>query len=293
MEYRQTPQTTVPADGIHVVAAGETVYRVARRYRVPIPELVALNDLAPPYRLLPGQRLALPAPRHHIVAAGETVYGISRRYRSDVRTLVLANDIAPPYTIQIGQRLRLPAKRPTKIAAAAQSAIDGKPATAPRPESKPSASRARPAIRPAAKPKRKAARLPKPPPRTASRFAWPIKGRVLSRFGPKRNGLHNDGINISAARGTPVRAAESGVVVYVGTELRGFGNLLLLRHAGGWMTAYAHVDKVAVRAGQTVRRGQVVARVGSSGGVDRPQLHFEIRKGRSAVNPTRYLGRAA
>lgn len=288
VEYRQeseAPKLEQPMPGTHAVAAGETVYAVARRYRVPIPDLVARNELAPPYRLSVGQRLRLPVPRHHVVAADETVYGISRHYRTDVRSLVLANNIKPPYTIKVGQRLRLPGQRRTARARG----------QAPRPESGPRKPASKGVIRPASKPRRPASRsgrattLPKPPPRTAERFAWPVKGRLLSRFGPKRGGLHNDGINISAARGAPVKAAESGVVVYVGNELRGFGNLLLVRHSGGWMTAYAHTAEVVVRPGQTVRRGQLVARVGSSGSVDRPQLHFEIRKGRSAVNPTRYL----
>ena len=118
-----------------------------------------------------------------------------------------------------------------------------------------------------------------------------MQGRLLSGFGPKPGGLQNDGINIAAEYGAPVRAAENGVVVYVGNELRGFGNLLLLRHADGWMTTYAHIGEALVSPGQTVRRGQVVARVGSSGRVSRPQLHFEIRKGKNPVNPTRLLTR--
>ena len=135
------------------------------------------------------------------------------------------------------------------------------------------------------------ATLPAPPPRSRSRFAWPVQGRLLSEFGPKPGGLHNDGINIAAENGAPVRAAENGVVVYVGNELRGFGNLLLLRHADGWMTTYAHIGEALVSPGQTVRRGQVVARVGSSGRVSRPKLHFEIRKGKNPVDPTRLLTR--
>ncbi|MCW8861524.1 MAG: M23 family metallopeptidase, partial [Rhodospirillales bacterium] len=120
--------------------------------------------------------------------------------------------------------------------------------------------------------------------------AWPVQGRVISGFGPKAKGLHNDGINIAAPRGTPVRAAEEGVVAYAGNELRGFGNLLLVRHADGWVTAYAHSEKLLVERGDKVSKGQVIARVGSSGTVSSPQLHFELRKGKQAVDPTRYLG---
>jgi murein DD-endopeptidase MepM/ murein hydrolase activator NlpD len=127
------------------------------------------------------------------------------------------------------------------------------------------------------------------PSRTGRAFLWPVKGQVISDFGPKGGGLHNDGINIAATQGTPIRAAENGVVVYAGNELRGFGNLLLLRHADGWMTAYAHADELLVSRGHQVRRGQVIARVGASGNVSAPQIHFEIRRGSRAVNPRDYL----
>jgi murein DD-endopeptidase MepM/ murein hydrolase activator NlpD len=129
-----------------------------------------------------------------------------------------------------------------------------------------------------------------PPPRTSQRFLWPVKGQVIVAFGPRNGGLHNDGINIRAARGTTVKAAENGVVAYVGNELRGFGNLLLIKHADGWMSAYAHNDAILVKTGDRVRRGQAISRVGSTGNVAHPQLHFELRRGSRAVDPLRYLG---
>ena len=114
---------------------------------------------------------------------------------------------------------------------------------------------------------------------------WPLRGNVLSSFGPKPGGLQNDGINIAAARGAPVRAAENGIVVYAGNELKGFGNLLLVRHADGWMTAYAHLDEILVERGAAVQRGQSVAKVGQTGSVGSPQLHFEMRRAGRAVDP--------
>ena len=127
----------------------------------------------------------------------------------------------------------------------------------------------------------------------AGRMLWPVRGVVVSDYGPKPGGLQNDGINIAAPRGTAFRAAESGVVIYAGNELRGFGNLLLLRHEGGYVTAYAHADELAVRRGDQVRKGQTIGRVGSSGNVTGPQLHFEVRRGTQAVNPIEYLGSQA
>jgi murein DD-endopeptidase MepM/ murein hydrolase activator NlpD len=127
------------------------------------------------------------------------------------------------------------------------------------------------------------------PPRAGRAFVWPVRGRVVSDYGPKGGGLHNDGINIAAAQGTPIRAAESGVVVYAGNELRGFGNLILLQHADGWMTTYAHADEIVVQRGEQVRRGQVIGKVGATGNVTSPQVHFEIRRGSRAVNPHEHL----
>jgi murein DD-endopeptidase MepM/ murein hydrolase activator NlpD len=130
---------------------------------------------------------------------------------------------------------------------------------------------------------------PSTPAKTSGHFVWPVRGQIISGFGRRANGVHNDGINIAAEPGSAVKAAEAGVVVYAGNELAGYGNLLLIRHANGFVTAYAHNKKLLVDKGATVRQGQTIALVGSTGDVDRPQLHFEIRKGDRAVDPGHYL----
>ncbi|MGQ9368428.1 murein hydrolase activator EnvC family protein, partial [Azospirillum sp. A39] len=134
-------------------------------------------------------------------------------------------------------------------------------------------------------PKPAAATAESPPPRGGKRFLWPVKGTVISTYGVKSDGMHNDGINVAAPQGTPVQAADNGVVVYAGNELRGFGNLLLVRHADGFITAYAHLDRMDVARGATVKRGQRIGTVGQTGSVNSPQLHFELRKGSQAVDP--------
>jgi murein DD-endopeptidase MepM/ murein hydrolase activator NlpD len=134
------------------------------------------------------------------------------------------------------------------------------------------------------------AQVPEPAPRGSGKFLWPVNGKVVSAFGVKEGGLHNDGINIAAPLGTPVRAADNGVVVYAGNELRGFGNLLLVRHADGWVSAYAHCEAMLVKRGDQVKRGQVIARVGQTGAVSSPQLHFELRKNGQVVDPMAELG---
>lgn len=278
-----------------VVAEGDTVYGIARRYELPIRSLIDANGLKPPFTLRLGRTLQIPSPRVHRVVAGDTVYGISRRYEVDMSALMRQNRIVPPFKITVGQLLILPGGEtprtveaqalvvtPTPAAeqVAARAASEGvvipqpRPGriTAPPPPSLP-----------------RSAAIPKPPPRAGKRFHWPLRGKLLSTYGPKGGGLHNDGINIAAPRGTQVLAAENGVVAYAGNELRGFGQLLLIKHSGGWVTAYAHNERLLVGRGQQVKRGQPVALVGSSGNVSSPQLHFEVRKGTRAVDPAQVL----
>jgi murein DD-endopeptidase MepM/ murein hydrolase activator NlpD len=120
-------------------------------------------------------------------------------------------------------------------------------------------------------------------------FRWPVHGRVISSFGARVNGQPNDGINVAVPEGTPVKSAEDGVVAYAGNELKGFGNLVLVRHANGYVSAYAHASEIAVKRGDTIKRGQVIAKAGQTGNVTSPQLHFEIRKGSTPVDPTQFL----
>ncbi len=280
--------------GVYYVTVKDTLYSISRRFHVPLRSLIDANGLKPPYTLRIGQKLSLPKPRSYTVVKGDTVYGISRRHGVDMSELMRLNGIKPPYTIAVGQSLRVPdpSSRPTQVAtanlvangtAAAAAPTRRAVATAPQPAAR-STQRAVPVVA-------RTGPVPSPPPRSGGKFLWPVQGKVIAGFGAQGKGYHNDGINISAPRGTEVRAAENGVIAYAGNELRGFGNLVLVKHAGGWTTAYAHTDQILVRRGQTVKRGQLIARVGSSGNVARPQLHFEIRKGARAVDPARLLGR--
>lgn len=270
-------QIPIPASGIHTVVRGNTVYSISRLYGLPVRSIIETNRLQPPYLLKVGQKLRLPTRRTHRVAKGETVYSISRNYGVQMNELTRLNGIRSPYTIVIGQELAVPA--------AAATASDGPARTSP-----PLAVTPRPAVRQAT-PVQVAA-LPSPPPRTGRLFLWPVNGKVVTGYGSQPGGRHNDGINIAAKRGATVVAAESGVVAYAGNELRGFGNLLLIKHADGFMTAYAHNDVLLVERGQKVTKGDAIARVGSSGSVGKPQLHFEIRKGRKAVNPLEHLSKS-
>ncbi|MBM3511904.1 MAG: LysM peptidoglycan-binding domain-containing M23 family metallopeptidase [Alphaproteobacteria bacterium] len=305
------PQAGVPGDPARTVTvgAGETIYTIARRHNVSTRILIEANDLAPPYRVTPGQDLVIPGSRLHTVTDGESLYLISRAYNLDMYSLAKANKMVPPYRVYTGQQLAIPGvgvgdgKPAVEVApvnevlagleprrgAAPRSGSDRAVTAAPLPgEGVPvkteEGSGAAKEVAQAA-PETEAVPLPA----GGGRFLWPVRGRVISGFGPKNGGMHNDGINISAKPGDTVRAAENGVVAYAGNELRGFGNLLLIRHRDGWITAYAHADEILVKRGDQVKRGQVIARVGASGRVAEPQLHFEIRKGTKAVDPLRYL----
>ncbi|HEY3031026.1 MAG TPA: M23 family metallopeptidase, partial [Bradyrhizobium sp.] len=123
-------------------------------------------------------------------------------------------------------------------------------------------------------------------------FRWPAQGRIIAGFGSSPNGGQNDGINLAVPEGTPVKAAEDGVVAYSGNELKGYGNLVLVRHSNGYVTAYAHASELLVKRGDTIKRGQIIAKSGQSGEVGSPQLHFEIRKGSSPVDPLQFLNGA-
>jgi len=222
----------------------------------------------------------------HRVRAGETVYGIARRYDVDAYALVNANRLSPPFDLVEGRRLVIPGAAPGggTLSPPASATASTPPVEARRPVPRPEDAA------PTAEPEERTAALPEPPAGEGG-FAWPVEGRIISDFGAKGGGRFNDGINIAAASGSPVRASQAGVVAYAGNELRGFGNMLLIKHSGGWVTAYAHNQELLVRRGEKVRRGQVIARAGATGGVDQPQLHFEIRKGKVAVDPLQQLRR--
>ncbi|HEX7775024.1 MAG TPA: M23 family metallopeptidase [Parvibaculum sp.] len=280
-------QTPMPAPvrssgGSYVVRRGVTLYQVSRETNIPLRSLIDANNLEPPYALQAGQRLVIPTARFHVVQRGDTVYSISRTYGVDMATLTRTNHIQAPYRIKLGEKLQLPSRVNTQV-----TSSDELPA--PR-----SVSVTRPGAIYMPPPATTVSTQPKeplsPPPTLAGDFVWPAQGKIISTFGEKENGLHNDGINIAVPSGTPVRAAQNGVVAYAGNELKGYGNLLLVRHANGWMTAYAHNSKLLVRRGDTVVKGQTISLAGATGSVTSPQVHFEIRKGAKAVDPRSVIG---
>lgn len=281
------PVETMHPGGTYVVKRGDTVYSIARAHNVPVRSVIDANRLAAPYRIEVGQRLTIPAGRFHIVQRGDTVSGISRQYNVGVAALTSLNRIPPPYTIKVGERLQIPASQHQSQTASSSPAQGGTGV----PLARPTAGAAVASLPPptASTPTVPRDPLPAPPVATGG-FQWPIQGKILSTFGPKANGLHNDGINIAAEMGAPVKASQSGVVAYAGNELKGYGNLLLIRHDNGWVTAYAHNSKLLVSRGDTVMRGQTIAHAGNTGSVVTPQVHFEVRQGAKAIDPQSVIG---
>jgi len=291
------------------VQSGDTLYDISRRYSVNMRALIETNALEPPYALDKGDVVYLPPPNVHVVERGETLYSVSRRYNVDTRSLALLNNMQRPWTVYPGDELQLPplaraqareAVRPAQVVApvaVAKAAPAAKPPVVKSVDAKAVALAGASAVVEA-----KAAPKPAPvtPPATAPKstpvntagtrdFIWPISGNVLKGFGQGVDGIRNDGVNIAAAPGSEVRAAAGGEVVYAGNELAGFGNLVLIRHPGGWVTAYAHSDALRVKEGDLVKQGQTIATAGQTGNATTTQVHFELRKGKEPVDPALHL----
>jgi murein DD-endopeptidase MepM/ murein hydrolase activator NlpD len=258
-----------PAQRRIQIQRGDKLGGIAHRYSVNLSVLAAANHLAPPYALEPGKAIYLPAPNIHVVERGETFYAIARRFNVDTRSLSLMNALPRPWIVYPGDEILLPpgADEIGQIAAPAPVAVSVAATSKPAPAT-PSRTTA-----PAANPG----------------FIWPVSGPVLRPYGDNASGEHNDGVDIGAAAGVDVCAAAAGEVVYAGDELSGFGNLVLIRHADGWVSAYANAESLLVKEGDKVVQGQPIAHAGATGAVSAPQVHFELRRGKSPVDPTQYL----
>jgi murein DD-endopeptidase MepM/ murein hydrolase activator NlpD len=302
----------LPVGKTYIVAPRDTLYGVSRELGLSMADVVRLNNLDPPYRLFPGQTLLLPAPVVTAAAGPRKTSASTTARPSTPASVVIApvvTELVP--TAPNRQTMPLPIPRPGTAVAASSSVLSSssqpqqptvvtaQPAPAPTVPATPEPAASGPVVvaassppitvSPAAATQAATTDPGAPPPARSGRFVWPVIGRVALGYGLGDSGLRNDGINIAAPRGSSVRVAENGIVVYADDGLRGLGNVVLVRHAEGWVTAYAHVDRMLVSPGASVRQGQAIATVGSSGSVASPQLHFQIRKNRDAVDPLSLL----
>ena len=263
------PVEAVPPDGIVTVRDGDTIYALAARYGVPPTSIVTDNQIGPPYSIFAGQQLRITPQRTHVVGPEDTIYSISQRYAVSQYQLAEANGLDVPFELIVGQRLILPASLDFSVLDSAPDATSTATATIPKVVQKPANAPRKRFVAPSG----------------SGAFRWPVEGEVITEFGPAARGVHNDGVNIAANEGAPVRASARGTVAFVGREIKSFGTLVLVKHEGGIITAYAHLGDVMVREGDVIDAGQQIATVGLTGKVDSPQLHFEIRKSREPVDP--------
>ncbi|MEZ5910367.1 MAG: LysM peptidoglycan-binding domain-containing protein [Hyphomicrobiaceae bacterium] len=253
---RAVPPVSTPAgEGTYTVQPGDSLYRIARRLKVTSMALQRENAITDPTKLKPGMVLKIPG------KATAARRPLERRPESPATV--------QPASTKPDTPIRVIQTRPVIIPGR------GAPAEA------------------APQPKReKMAALPRSKPATGgAHFRWPVQGKVVQKFGPRPDGSHSDGIDLAVPPGTDVVAADAGEVAYSGNELAGYGNLVLIRHTNGWVSAYAHNDKLLVKRGDKVRRGQLIAKSGTSGGISQPKLHFELRQGSKPVDPLPYLAR--
>ena len=274
-----------PGSGFRVKAGkGDTLSVLSRRYGVPVEAIQSANNLGDG-RLSAGQELIIPTVRKP--SAAETP-----KPQVAAATPKAATDASPAVRVVKTTPIPAPGSAP-----AAQEAAGGYGAgfgADAKPDETTNGVKASQEV--TGEPKTRVAnigQLPAPEPMSGNSFRWPVKGRVIGGFGPKSDGGHNDGINLAVPQGTSVKAAENGVVAYAGNELKGYGNLVLVRHANNWVSAYAHNDEILVKRGDKVRRGEIIAKAGATGSVSSPQVHFELRKGSRPVDPTKYMSDAA
>ena len=254
------------------VKKGDTLYSIAKRYDMSIMELIELNGLDSPNQLYVGQVLRTNSNKYYTVKRGDTLASIARKYGTSWQNLAQKNNIRSPYALNVGQKIAVTGAAP-KAQTTTSRQVTNKAQT----------------TNTVSKAKTTASSSAYVSTKRSAKFVWPVSGRVISSFGAVGKGLKNDGINISAPLGTTVKAGDKGTVAYAGNGLKGFGNLILIKHPDGYITAYAHNDKILVKKGQNVVRGEKIATVGKTGGVSAPQLHFEVRAGKKAVNPRNYL----
>src|SRR5262245_18950590 len=276
---RPVPAYTEPqakAQGHRIkVAKGDTLSSLSRRYGVPVEKIISANDL-PDGRLAQGQELVLPG----VTAAKAAAVA---KAQSRVRT-VKTETIAAPKPTSLAEEEAAEVEGQDFGGKQAAKANDGD-----KPETKPNGIAASSETTGPQKRVASVDQRPTPDPMSGNSFRWPVKRRVIAGSGTKPDGGHNDGIDVAVPQGTSVKAAENGVVAYSGNELKGYGNLVLIRHANNWVSAYANNEELLVKRGEKVRRGQIIAKAGATGAVSQPQVHFELRKGSRPVDPTKHM----
>ena len=285
-----TPLLLDPVDeaaGLHAVAPGETLYAIAGRYGVTVESLAQHNALTAPFTLTIGQRLRLPNPPVTPTSAMSVTSATSA-----IDAVTSASQLPPsrPYQEAMQEQAAANPSPPD----AQFTAIAGRDRALGSEDAAPGQSQVLTYASSLEIPTNASERMlldTPPPPRSSNQFLWPTRGRILAAYGAQEDGMRNDGINIAVDLGTEIKAADAGLVSYVGRGVRGFGLLILLTHEDDWTTVYANTTESYVQVGQQVEAGTRIAAIREPlSSEHRPQLHFEVRLNGRAVDPLRYLG---
>ena len=255
------------------VKRGDNLYSISKKLNISIGSLIEINKILPPYKIFPRQQIFYPSESFHKVKKGDTLYSISRLYRTDVYSISKLNNLKNINSINEGQKLRI--FKPVSNSSHSNNVqVKKKKKNSPQATKKTFIASEQSIV--------KSSKL-------RSGFIWPVKGKIISNYGKSSGGFFNDGINIDSKMNANVKASSDGTVIYSGNEIPGYGNLVLIKHSKNWITAYAHLSKVFIVRGVKVKKGESIGLVGKTGNVSKPQLHFEIRRGKEAVNPIKYL----
>lgn len=266
------------------VKSGDTLLRIALEYDMSLREIASINNIKPPYNVYVGQKLKVPysktnKPEFYVVKKGDNLYEISRKTDISVRQLIANNNLSSPNNIYPGQKLYLTKK------------LENKQISYNKKEEKKIKEEKQEIVK---EPKQEVVvkqEEPKKqePVKREVVFSWPVKGEVIKKYGKQNDGKFYDAINIKADLGTSVLASMDGEVAYAGNELKGFGNIIIIKHDSGWLSIYGYCDKINVKVKDKITKGQSIATVGKTGNVNEPQLYFSIRKGRVTMDPLKYL----
>ncbi len=250
------------------VREGSTLYSISRMEKVSVRSLIKVNNLKPPFILYKGDKLIVPSAIIHVVNKGDTLWEISKCYNVDITDIINNNNLSNN-ELSIGEKLVIPARNYNRADRCKSLSKEEYIVEVNINETKKDNVNIDNTLK--------------------SNYIWPVKGKILSKFGKQKKGLRNDGVNIVANKGHPVLAIQDGKVVYSGNEIQAFGNLILIKHSNNKTSAYAHLEEVKVIRGQLVKKGELIAKVGSTGKVDKPQLHFEIRDKSGPLDPLKFL----
>lgn len=275
------------------IQQGDNLLRIALNNNSTLREIATINNIKPPYKVYVGQKIKVPVKNnseiknspntkttnkeYYKVQKGDNLYSISRDTGISVGNLISYNNLKKPYNIYVGQKLYLKNRKNNTNSVVQKQAQENKQVTklekVEQPKTQPSSTSTN----------------TQSTQQSSALFAWPARGEIIKKFGKQANGDYSDAIHIKAPLGTPILSANDGEVAYAGNELKGYGNIIIVKHNNGWLSIYGYCDTMKVKVKDKVSKGQTIGTVGQTGDINEPQLYFSIRKGRVVMDPMKYL----